>query len=562
MLFSSAFVVFVFTSVALASPTRSALAVHEARQSVPQGFVSKGAPSADTVIHLKIGLTAKDLSGLETTLYEVSTPGSNTYGQHLSNDEVKAFVAPTPDTVSAVTSWLSDNGIKATTSGAYDDWLDISIPVSKANELFGAEFETFVHQPTGVTSIRTLSYQLPTDLFSHIDAVHPTTSFAKPLSSQPVFSAPIPNKNVITRAVPSSCATTITPICLQDLYGIPATRATNSTNKLGVSGFINQFPQNADLKSFLQQFRTDISSSTTFALQTLDGGSDPQGSSQAGIEANLDIQYTVGVATGVPVTFISVGESNSDGAAGFLDIITTLQGESAPPQVLTTSYGFNEGDLSTSIENKLCTAYMTLGARGVSILFASGDGGVSGSQSQSCSSFVPTFPSGCPFLTSVGATTGISPEVAASFSAGGFSNVFSRPSFQSSAVSTYLTALGSTNSGRFNSSGRAYPDVSAQGEKVDIVDGGTTGTVAGTSCSSPIFASIISLINDRLVSAGKPVLGFLNPFLYANPSIFTDITSGSNPGCNTNGFPAKTGWDPITGLGTPKFSAMLTAAGV
>ncbi|KAK0184309.1 hypothetical protein F5146DRAFT_938685, partial [Armillaria mellea] len=54
------------------------------------------------------------------------------------------------------------------------------------------------------------------------------------------------------------------------------------------------------------------------------------------------------------------------------------------------------------------------------------------------------------------------------------------------------------------------------------------------SCSSPIFASVISLINDRLVAAGKPVLGFLNPFLYAHPSAFFDITTGSNPGC---GFP-------------------------
>jgi hypothetical protein len=44
----------------------------------------------------------------------------------------------------------------------------------------------------------------------------------------------------------------------------------------------------------------------------------------------------------------------------------------------------------------LCNAYASLGARGVSILFASGDGGVSGSQSESCSTFRPTFPSGCP----------------------------------------------------------------------------------------------------------------------------------------------------------------------
>lgn len=207
---------------------------------------------------------------------------------------------------------------------------------------------------------------------------------------------------------------------------------------------------------------------------------------------------------------------------------------------------------------------MQLGARGTSILFASGDGGVSGSQSASCTTFVPTFPSGCPFMTSVGATTGISPETAADFSSGGFSNIFAQPSYQASAVSAFLTELGSTNAGLFNSSGRAFPDISAQGENVEIVVGGETGTVAGTSCSSPIFASVISLLNDRLIAAGKSPLGFLNPFIYseAGAAALNDITTGSNPGCNTNGFPAVTGWDPVTGLGTPNFAKLLTAVGL
>ncbi|KAF5314952.1 hypothetical protein D9619_007616 [Psilocybe cf. subviscida] len=174
-----------------------------------------------------------------------------------------------------------------------------------------------------------------------------------------------------------------------------------------------------------------------------------------------------------------------------------------------------------------------------------------------------TFPSGCPFMTSVGATTGVT-ETAADFSSGGFSNFFGRPSYQASAVSSYLTALGSTNSGKFNTSGRAFPDVSAQGENVEIVVGGQTGLVAGTSCSSPIFASVISLLNDQLLTAGKSPLGFLNPFLYSSAGVaaLNDITTGSNPGCNTNGFPAKTGWDPVTGLGTPNFAKLKAAVGL
>ena len=57
---------------------------------------------------------------------------------------------------------------------------------------------------------------------------------------------------------------------------------------------------------------------------------------------NLDIQYTVGVASKVPVTFISVGENNQDGVDGFLDIINSLIKLDSPPLVLTTSFGFNE----------------------------------------------------------------------------------------------------------------------------------------------------------------------------------------------------------------------------
>ena len=166
-------------------------------------------------------------------------------------------------------------------------------------------------------------------------------------------------------------------------------------------------------------------------------------------------------------------------------------------------------------------------------------------------------------MTSVGATTGISPESAADFSSGGFSNYFSQPSYQSSAVSTYLTALGNTNSGRFTRTGRAFPDIAAQGENVEIALSGQFGLVDGTSCSSPIFASVIALLNDELISAGKSPLGFLNPFLYGNAKgAFVDVTEGSNPGCGTQGFPAAQGWDPITGLGTPDYVALRKAAGL
>lgn len=53
-------------------------------------------------------------------------------------------------------------------------------------------------------------------------------------------------------------------------------------------------------------------------------------------------------------------------------------------------------DTKALLNSNLCNAYAQLGARGTSILFASGDGGVAGSQTTRCTTFLPTFPSGCP----------------------------------------------------------------------------------------------------------------------------------------------------------------------
>jgi hypothetical protein len=74
--------------------------------------------------------------------------------------------------------------------------------------------------------------------------------------------------------------------------------------------------------------------------------------------------------------------------------------------------------------------------------------------------------------------------------------------------------------------------LSKVGHNLLIVEGGAAQAVGGTSASSPIFASIIALLNvAQMEVTGKP-LGFLNPFLYqmyaAQPNAFNDITVGDN----------------------------------
>ncbi|KAH9833503.1 peptidase S8/S53 domain-containing protein [Rhodofomes roseus] len=184
-----------------------------------------------------------------------------------------------------------------------------------------------------------------------------------------------------------------------------------------------------------------------------------------------------------------------------------------PPQVVLTNHGDNEKSPLS-----ICNAYAQLGARGVPILYASGDGGVSGNKaSDNRTEFVPVFPASCPYVTT--------------------------PAYQSAAVASYLSALGSNSSGLLNATGRAYPDVSAYGTQYDIESGAAALAVSGMSCSTPTFAAVAVLLNES-VQRGQ------------------ERTPREQPACNggTPGFHATQGWIPVTGLGTPNFTLLASAA--
>lgn len=125
---------------------------------------------------------------------------------------------------------------------------------------------------------------------------------------------------------------------------------------------------------------------------------------------------------------------------------------------------------------RVCSGFAQLGARGVSMIFASGDNGV-GKQNKCYSNtgakgpaFLPSFPASCPWVLSVGATEDFKPERAVSakgpggFASGaGFSNVFDAPTYQKKDVKAYVAGLKGKHDGLYNKKGRGFPDVSAQG---------------------------------------------------------------------------------------------------
>lgn len=70
------------------------------------------------------------------------------------------------------------------------------------------------------------------------------------------------------------------------------------------------------------------------------------------------------------------------------------------------------------------------------------------------------------------------------------------------------------------------------------------------------MASVVALLNAARLSLGKSTLGFLNPLIYQNPKAWNDITTGMSIAANNitgGGWNASTGWDAVTGLGTPNF---------
>ncbi|KAK3940564.1 putative subtilisin-like protein [Diplogelasinospora grovesii] len=401
------------------------------------------------------------------------------------------------------------------------------------------------------------------------------------------------------------CDLMITPACLRALYAVPPGTLAATNNSMGIVEYTPQAFLQSDLDLYFKQFEPSLDGKSP-VIQLVDNAvvQTTNKSFSFNGESALDLEFAMALISPQRATLFQVGDLVQGGSFNnFLDSLDasycTFQGGNskdpnvdgqysnqtgcggfAPTNVISTSYSYNEADLGAKYEQRQCAEYMKMGLRGVTVLYSSGDNGVAGNQGEcidavtgaynngSSGLFNPSFPGSCPYVTSVGATQiikGSTVRTAESacetviFSGGGFSNVFPLPSYQQSAVESYFTNSNPPyGAERFNNSKtvRGFPDVSANGANyVTAVDGNFTLSF-GTSASAPTFASVINLINEQRIAAGKGPVGFINPALYANPQVLNDVTNGNNPGCGTTGFAAVPGWDPLTGLGTPNYPLM------
>ncbi|PBP20191.1 hypothetical protein BUE80_DR009055 [Diplocarpon rosae] len=433
-----------------------------------------------------------------------------------------------------------------------------------------------------------------------------------------------------------NCSIEMSPDCIRALYSIPQTPVAVDGNSLGLFQQGSYFAK-TDLNLFYEKYATYVPQNTFPLNATINGASYsvPADSELNSGEANIDIEMGTSLIYPQTVTLYQTDDDiyepqeiattnlfntfldaldgsycsyTSDGITGDSPTIDAVYphniaggykgarqcGVYKPTKVISASYGQAEADLPAPYVRRQCNEFMKLGLQGVSILFASGDYGVASFPGDGSASgclgpkediFNPQYPSGCPYVTSVGGSqlapngTVYDPEIvmadnlggsAVNFSSsGGFSNYFPRPRYQERHVRTYfyrahlkypyyseLNVDVNTTNGLYNRGGRAYPDVSANGAYFPSYLDGAPTHFYGASLSSPLFAAVLTLLNQERAAAGKGPIGFINPVLYRHDHVLNDVTQGNSLGCGTQGFKASKGWDAATGLGTPNYPKM------
>jgi kumamolisin len=257
-------------------------------------------------------------------------------------------------------------------------------------------------------------------------------------------------------------------------------------------------------------------------------------------EVQLDIEVAGSVA---PAANIAV-YFGANAGNGFLDAIAAaVHDAQRTPSVISISWGGPETGWSGQDVDAMNQVFQTAASLGITVCAASGDSGASDGEAEG--TLTVDFPASSPYVLGCGGTklprqgteTAWNEGAQGGATGGGYSTHFNRPDWQSGNTLT----------------GRGVPDVAGNADPATgynvTVDGRDT-IVGGTSAVSPLWAGLIALVNQAI---GKNA-GFINPTLYENPAAMTDIVSGDN-----NGYRCGPGWDPVTGLGTPKGASVLAA---
>jgi subtilase family serine protease len=349
------------------------------------------------------------------------------------------------------------------------------------------------------------------------------------------------NPHVISTAVTGSCPST--SFCGSDMRAAyyEATTLTGSGQSLGLLEYYG-----TDLTD-LQTYYTNAKQKETTPITLLS----TDGTSTSCVypacddtEQTLDMTQALGMAPGLSSLVMYVGSTD----AAIFNAMATAKPLNAQ---LSSSWTWYPADPNT--DNPY---FIEFAAQGQNLFQASGD-----SREWTASSEI--FPADDVYVTTVGGTdletSGAggpwSSETGWVDSGGGISpNKFAIPSWQTAA------AAGCSSCSKTYRNG---PDVSANANWSFYVcadqQACTANNYGGTSFAAPMWAGYLALANQQAVANGQKTLGFINPTLYTiglssnYDTDFHDITVGNN------GYQATTGYDLVTGWGSPNGANLINA---
>jgi pseudomonalisin len=325
-------------------------------------------------------------------------------------------------------------------------------------------------------------------------------------------------------------------------------------------------------------------------------GTDPGdlGSGEEG-EADLDVEWSGAVAPSATIKFvISKSTTSTDG----VDLSAQYIVNNNVAKIMSTSFGQCESSMGTSENTFYNNLWSQAASQGITPFVSSGDSGAAGCNGGSDTTGSGAAVSGLastPFNVAVGGTqfndtanpaaywsatnnatdhsSALSyiPEIAWNesgnvsggsglwASSGGQSTVYAKPSWQ------VCVGVPSTNA-------RFVPDVALTAAGHDgylVIQGHTStvtglGAVGGTSASSPSFASVMALVNQKTAqswgNANTKFYSLANAQYTGAPgaaTIFHDTTSGNNSVPGVTGFNCGTGYDAVTGVGSVDVSSLV-----